>query len=189
MPLKYRKDVILALLALSDADDPTAEGTPIRGRTRLQKILFLLTQEHHIERWVAGYYSFEPYKFGPFSPEVYEDLEFLENVGLLEDASKPNNDASLQEATEASAAYEDTELPGDIGDEAQPYYEPCYQLTEKGRKFVEQRVMSDMPQSVREALSLVKRMCGHVPLTSLLRYVYSNYPEYASNSELEWLRT
>src|SRR5687768_3535597 len=87
-----RRDLELLLIGLS----PTSQGVEsdgLSGITRLQKLIFLLEREEGLEG-SGSKFSFTPYKAGPYSPEIYDDLEFLENLGLLEsqitaDASEP----------------------------------------------------------------------------------------------------
>ncbi len=49
---------------------------------QLQKSLFLLG-EHFRKKLGSGYSRFEPYDYGPFCKEVYEDAEDLQLEGLL----------------------------------------------------------------------------------------------------------
>lgn len=49
---------------------------------RIQKGLFILAQETP-EDWLSSEarYRFEPYRYGPYSPEIYYDLDKLEGLG------------------------------------------------------------------------------------------------------------
>src|SRR2546425_1962281 len=82
--LHNRTNLILALLYAPDGSG--RESAPILGVTRLEKLLFLLTKEAGLltnadneER-----FSFIPHKFGPFSSEVYDEVDFLEALGLVD---------------------------------------------------------------------------------------------------------
>lgn len=46
-------------------------------RTKLVKIMFLLRQEGKYAKDIGAFYSFFPYKYGPFSNNIYYDLGFL----------------------------------------------------------------------------------------------------------------
>src|SRR5258706_9725882 len=81
------------LLLLLVGTDPSGIG----GTTRLQKLLFLLEREEGLTPSENGF-EFEPYKAGPYSPRLYDDLEFLENLGYLE--SDVTAEASEAEAAE-----------------------------------------------------------------------------------------
>ncbi|MCX6800622.1 MAG: DUF488 family protein [Candidatus Diapherotrites archaeon] len=52
----------------------------IRSKTYLVKTIFLLRQKFGFEK--IGY-DFFPYKYGPFSNQIYADLSYLESEGLL----------------------------------------------------------------------------------------------------------
>ncbi len=58
-----------------------ADEDGLNGITRLQKLLFLLEREEGLTRSGADF-AFTPYKAGPYSSAIYDDLEFLENLGL-----------------------------------------------------------------------------------------------------------
>ena len=73
--LFWRKRVLLAIL----------EKAPGRKASRIQlvKWLFLLKEEEKIDR-VGNFYDFLPYKYGPFSFLLYNEISELERSGLLE---------------------------------------------------------------------------------------------------------
>lgn len=49
----------------------------------LTKLMFLLSKDPFVERSIK-FYDFVPYKYGPFSFEIYNDLSRLEKDGLVE---------------------------------------------------------------------------------------------------------
>ena len=64
------------LVLLADAGG----GEPVRGRTKLQKMMFLATKaDDELDR--EG--CFEPDSYGPYSEVVNEELEYLASVGVL----------------------------------------------------------------------------------------------------------
>ncbi len=68
---------------------------PIEGRTRLEKILFLTRKEvldKLITPQATGFYQFTPYRFGPFSEDLYDDLEFLRDNGFIEIRGEPGSE-------------------------------------------------------------------------------------------------
>jgi uncharacterized protein len=67
------------LLLAVDAAKPKAL-TPIQ----LQKALFLIGQRMP-EAGGAGFYKFVPHNFGPFSKQIYDDIEDLKNEGLVDE--------------------------------------------------------------------------------------------------------
>lgn len=56
-----------------------ANGEPIRGKTKLQKMLYLLS--YPLEGLDRCHY--EPYNYGPYSEVVKVESEYLANVGVL----------------------------------------------------------------------------------------------------------
>lgn len=72
-----RREMLLLLVGL---DSPTRSG--LGGITRIQKLLYLLEAEEHIRAGADGF-EFVAYKAGPYSPRIYDDLEFLENLNYI----------------------------------------------------------------------------------------------------------
>src|SRR4051794_38853086 len=67
-------DWLLFLLALQDAEQPL---DPVR----LQKGMFLLSEEGGVANGEA--YDFRPYDYGPFSSDIYRDLQELLDRGWV----------------------------------------------------------------------------------------------------------
>ncbi|MEM4474195.1 MAG: hypothetical protein QXY75_04365 [Candidatus Bathyarchaeia archaeon] len=130
-------------------------GGSIRGMTRLQKILFLVQQEAGL-----GSFNFEPYKFGPFSPEIDSLVKSLEEQDLLK-IIETNDYNPLQEAPTKIII-----------------------LTDKGKyKAKESSTAINHVTSLKTSF-LVKRFVN-VPLTYLIAYIYAKYPEYTTLSEIK----
>lgn len=180
-----RKDVLLLLLYLPGRAGLLAE--PIRGRTRLMKLLYLLSKEKGVEKklGIQNYYRYEAYDYGPFSKDVFEDVQFLRNVKLIE--------ANPEDTSNPIDMWEDYQLILEsVGDIEQEEIEPEFQeekfsLTEKGLRFVENRLIPSLPDEVRNQIQSIKEYEGSWSLTSLLKYVYTKYPESASKSKLSHL--
>ena len=183
MPIDNRKDVLLLLLHAPGPNGEKAE--PITGRTRLQKLLFLLGEEHKLDRLVQNYYRYRAYKFGPFSRDLVEDLEFLENLGFL--SEEATGGSSLAEDEELEQSY-DFLTPEDASELPWASSVPRFELTEKGREFVEKQLLPHLSQTDAAALETVKVKLGSIPLTNLLRYVYKRHPEAASETKLTHLK-
>ena len=138
----------------------------VRGVTKLQKLLFLIEQETEFfkqyEDDVA--FNFAPYKMGPFSDEVYSEIEFLLQLSAIE--SEP------------------MEKPAGTGQANSLLENKEFQITSKGEKIAAQLVEVLEPEYVRELESLITRY-NSMDLKQLLQHVYSEYPEYAVNSEIQ----
>ena len=73
------RELVLLLIGI---DQETRRFDTVSGITRLQKFLFLLDREENVRPDDPGF-GFQPYKAGPYSPTLYDDLELLENLGLI----------------------------------------------------------------------------------------------------------
>jgi uncharacterized protein YwgA len=151
--MNTRKMLPLALLY-------AGEEHHIDGRTRFQKLIFLMQKEGNLDQLdPADTYRFEPYDYGPFSSSLYDDLDDHIERGLIED--------SMEEIDEEDDIVK---------------YE--YRLEQEGREFVEDRLSdSEIKRIVREAERIVKEY-GSLRLPELIDVVYSKYPKYAENSVL-----
>src|SRR3954451_22612738 len=88
---RARADWLLLFLspeALGLDDEPL---DPIR----IQKGLFLLS----IRGPERGLYSFRPYNWGPFSPDIYADLRWLEAQHLITNQTPPGQTWSVYRST------------------------------------------------------------------------------------------
>jgi uncharacterized protein YwgA len=61
--------------------------------------------------------------------------------------------------------------------------EKDYALTQRGKQFVEQVVLP-RNKAVADGIEQLKRKFGTMDLTSLLKHVYFNYPEFTVKSEI-----
>lgn len=186
-----REEIILLLLASPGSVTPNT----IVGMTRLQKMLFLSIQEGGLH--VSGKtFEFVPYKFGPVSKKVYDDLCLLEELGLIETSSTsqrlmpaPGTDPmSLDAAYLLSAEalpivdHDDDVEAGDAGAELSRRDIEVYKITDKGLEFLKQKGLLES-QDYKTVVRIKKRYAG-LSLADLLRYVYTNYKEYATESEI-----
>lgn len=76
---------VLPLLVMDESE--TLSPGPLRGRTKLTKLVFLLQQRRPdlVARLTSQgpAYAFEPLHYGPFSKDLIEDLEAFERAGLV----------------------------------------------------------------------------------------------------------
>ena len=177
-----RRSLLLLLLG-TDPEGRVADG--INGITRIQKFLFILSRETSV-REIDETYSFQAYKAGPYSPSIYDDLEFLENMGLLQ--GETVGEASEEEADDVEVlSFED--LIGDSGDQggraADAYEERRFTLTKAGRRKVEELLQNPDFAPVVDAIRTVKSKYGRYSLSDLMYYVYTKYPEMTTQSEIK----
>ncbi len=178
-----------ALTYLLIAADPGAGRTGVDGITRLQKMLYLLEKSYNIKQYMETDYDFKPYRFGPYSKELYDDIEFLENLDLIK--STDSGEFELAQKEEEEAIYTEVDLSTQDMIEGD-YQEHHFVLTENGKRKLEsiktKLKKNGVPiDEVLGAINEVKAKYGAMPLAQLIHYVYRKYPESAVNSELRHL--
>ena len=142
-------------LALMDAKD----GEPIEGRTRLQKMVFLLQKELEQREQFGGTvptYDFIPYDYGPFSRDLYDDLDAMIDQQFVDDAEEPLQSGKVK--------Y-------------------IYEIEDDGQELVKSEVKRwEEVQEVLNVAREVKREYNDMLLSDLIEFVYSEYPDYAERS-------
>ena len=132
----------------------------IIGRTRFQKIMFIVEQEvPEIKKYFSENYNWSPYHYGPFSDKLLGDLAWLDYWGFIE-----IDDSSLDI---------DSESPSTI-----------YKITDKGKKFVEKKILPVLPKELIIRLEEIKKKYRKINLIDLVKYVYEKYPDYTIKSKI-----
>lgn len=179
-----RRDLLLLLIGVDE--EGTSAGT-VSGITRLQKLLFLLLEQEEAIRPRGSGFEFEAYKVGPYSAKLYDDLELLENLGLIR--TEATAEATVTETVDINRlSFENMmggfdELTGGSG-AADSFEERRFALTEEGRKRVENLLESREYDPVVDGIRKVKSKFIHYSLRDLLRYVYRKYPGMTTESEI-----
>lgn len=170
-----RKDFLLLVLAASGEE-------PVVGVTRLQKYMFLLQQQYGWDAKfaIAEPYEFRAYDYGPFDAQIYDDLQFFQNIGFVE-ASEDGPEPVI-ERDELRRASDDW---GVSDSEVKPWDETSevlsYRLTDKGKQFVSEIELDEADRNTVEAL---KSEWNRKPLRDLLKWLYQSYPKFAENTVL-----
>ena len=172
----------LLMLLLASEGFRGHQGEPIQGTTRLQKLLFLLEEEAKLLPPSGKGFDFTAWKYGPVSKELYDDLEKLENLGLLQ--SEPVAMSSNTECDEFDLSFDDL-----MGDEEAQFRdnleEKQYSLTQEGLKWVKAHVDPVKEKKTVETVRRIKTKYGALSLQDLLHYVYTKYPAMTSESEIK----
>lgn len=124
----------------------------ISGSTRFQKLVFLAEKESDIPEL----YEYIPHKYGPYSPDLSQDLQKLSEHGLIERNHTFNG----------------------VGNRTY-----TYSLTTKGIRVAKEYV-NDYEPLFRE-LSKIKQRYNKERIDDLLDYVYRKYPNYTTETELD----
>jgi DNA-binding MarR family transcriptional regulator len=127
----------------------------IVGTTKLTKLLFLMKRKYNID----NEYNFQPYLYGPFSFEIYEDTEKLESMGLLKIDGKIHEPKNSEDWTIMKV----------------------YSLTEKGREIAE-KIWNELDEKTKEALLEVAKL-NKKNLPEILYHVYKEYPKESGIEE------
>ena len=144
------------LLSLLKANN----NEPIKGRTKLEKLLFLIKQDILADTQFDGsYYFFEPYKYGPFTTEILDDVVLMEDFGYLKRER--------------------------IGDDV--IYSITSQGQTKIQQ-INQNLSTNIKTQIDEInkkIEKLKKDKNKLPLRQLLTYVYQKFPYYTTNSEIK----
>jgi len=200
-----KTDIILILL-FADGE------APIVGTTRLQKLLFLVEHEKNIKAQDESF-AFEAFKFGPVSRALYDDLEFLINIGLLEKTGEDLNisnyslegiegiDAKdlLDDESEANGREEDLEKTyekreEDLEKDLEKTYKKrtektaggdlvVYRITDKGIDYLRENNLVRADETIE--IENIKKRYGKKSLVELLKYIYIKYPKYTTESVIK----
>ncbi len=173
----------MLLIGLGENDDL---HQALGGITRVQKYLYLLEREAGVRAADPGF-GFEPYKAGPYSSKLYDDLEFLQNLGLLEaevTASTTEAESLEVERLSYDDLFSDDSSVTDGARAADAFEAHRYRLTERGISHVKQLLADPKSQSAVEGIRRIKSRYSTYSLSDLLHHVYTKYPEMATESEI-----
>lgn len=147
----------------------------VKGITKVQKLLFLIEEETNFGHTYRDEITldFEGYKMGPFSPEVYDEIEFLINLGAIKKEE-------IEET--ATDSYEIKEYDQEEGSEGLSGKK--FKITDKGEKIARKLLDVVDEKQVQELEEKVEKY-NTMSLMQLLEYVYSEYPEMTTESEIK----
>ena len=158
---------------------------PIQGQTRLMKMVFLF-QNELVKQFNLGeviepsaFPQFIAFDYGPYSAQVYGDLEFLVNLQFVRVVENGQTDVTEEEKREfdywSATGKADSDLNArNVG--------RAFELTDRGRRFVEEKLWANFSAAQHQALIEFKQRCASTTLRSLLRYVYTRYEKMTTKS-------
>jgi len=183
--LKNTKDLILLLLHAPGQS--AAYNEPINGQTRLMKMLFLFGKEMK-SRFSKGTFAdtafpeFEAYDYGPYSPKVYADLEWLVNMGFVQVGS--GEEAVSDEERAEFEYWSATQVAEDSTDDSR--IGKTFSLSERGLRFIDRMLPKwEISEDQMATLGEFKALGVEASLRSLLRYTYTRYPEMTGKSKIK----
>jgi len=143
-----RTDLLLLLLYAAGPTEKYCET--IGGKTRLQKEVFL-AQKGLRDNNIKSNYYFRPYHYGPYSIELYDDVNWLISEGIIE---------IRKIRLEKRGIYTE------------------YKLTSKGITEMEQKIDDPNLKKSFEIISGIKKQYNRMNIVSLVEYTHNKYPEY-----------
>lgn len=185
MAIKSSKDILLLLLAAKGHRGNEYE--PIQGQTRLMKMVFLFEKEiyKHFKLGKAisedAFPNFEAYDYGPYSAQVYTDLEFLVDIGLIDVTDAGTEDGDVVEAVEyeywqATTKASDEQETDNLGRK--------FSLSQLGKDYVKEELKNQLTGEQWRILHEFKARCTGTSLRALLRYVYTKYEDMTKKSKI-----
>lgn len=173
-------DYLLLLLYLNN-------HTPIYGAVRLTKMMFLFNKEisealkkKNIE--CGKLPEFIPYNFGPFSKDVYEQVELFSNIGFIKvtDINAIEDMGEVDDWEESPFIDETIEQEDGYIRQDGKYLK--YEIKSLGIDFVEQKILPNVTPEQKEILEMFKSKITSLSPKQILKYVYTKYPEFTENS-------
>lgn len=184
MKLTGKKFLLLILYTPTKNGKDAPANVPITGRTRLMKMSFLFDKEVREDFIKDKTFSevalpeFFPWKYGPFSRDLLNDLEFLVNqqyiaVAIARSVPNPEELAEYEYWVDDLEEYEGRE-----------YQEEEFSLTPDAGIPKAQEIWSLLSANQRHLLIQFKALINQAPLDRILEYVYKKYKDqgYADKS-------
>lgn len=177
MKLIGKKLILLFLYAPTAGDEV---NVPIAGRTRLMKMGFLFKEEilsdfqkdrTFDEVDLPEYFA---WKYGPFSSELLNDLEFLVNQLYI---CRSESGAAVSDLVVSEAELREYDFWVDDVDEFQTkeYAEEVFELTvEKGIPKAKE-IWDKLSKNQKKYLHEFKEVLNRAPLSRIIEYVYKKY--------------
>jgi uncharacterized protein len=185
--VKFRRGDFLLLLLYAD------NQSPLVGRTRLQKIAFLFEKEilkqyrFDEEYEISEVMEFKAYHYGPFSKKVFDFIDLFENLKLVEKKDEENPEKELENDIFINDLLQeqDKEWAEDVLAESKEQCVPVYRLTEKGKEYIKEKLWKFLDDPKIEALDRLKKSFVETHLKLIIKYVYTRYPEFATESKIK----
>lgn len=172
-------DYLLLLLYLNDKE-------PIKGAVRLTKMMFLFGQQIVPTLKEKGLESdklpeFFSYNYGPFSKDLYQQVDLFKNIGFIDVEDVHSDDDLLIVDNMIENEFVDECYEGDVEFKIENDYR-MYMIADKGCGFVETELLPNIREEHRILLERFKRKITDMPINKLLYYVYTKYPEFTDKS-------
>ena len=160
---------------------------PVFGAIRLTKMMFLFNEEISKILKDKGLDSsklpnFVAYNFGPFSKDVYEQVELFKGLKFIKVTNIKAREemAEVDDWEEQPFIDETSAQDADYLNQDGKYYK--YEIDSLGRHYVEEKILKYLNSEQLNLLESFKEKIVNLKPKQILKYVYQNYPQYTENS-------
>ncbi len=179
MPFKSALDVIITLLFCPG--NSGEYGERIEGITRLDKLLYLLVKETKVGEPLEKELGFEAYDYGPYSSEIYDAMETLRDVGLVNVQTREYR--SYEEISDVQMIFRET-LDDETALTAATRQVQIFALSEAGMR-AGKKLFDLLSPEEQTDVRRVKERFNSISLKELIEYVYRKYPYSAVKSKVK----
>ena len=130
--------------------------------------------------------EFFAYNYGPFSKDIYEQLELFSNINFIRIKNLKAKEELVEVDDWQEQPFENETIESDKDDELNEdgkYYQ--YVLENLGASFVKEKIMPNVSDNIIKFLTDFKRKIVSLSPKAILKYVYTNYPDYTKNSVIK----
>lgn len=163
---------------------------PIKSAVRLTKMMFLfneeiapLLQKKGVEINEDDLPKFLAYNYGPFSRDVYEQIELFQNIEFI----KIRN-LNVSEEMDEVDDWEENAFIDEIAEQPSSYENQRdgkfkqYELLNRGVDYVRSNIEPQLAPDQLKVLIDFKNRINQTPIKAILKYVYTKYPDMTENS-------
>jgi len=185
MNIRNKADLLLALLYAGGSPAHMPVASQVTGITRLEKLLFLLKLDEGFLNSVPDKddFHFVPFRMGPWASEVYDEVDFLESLGLV-------NKESTTSISPADSVHNEELFSQTVLDKYQNQRSAdddeteVFKLSEAGKAKAAE-IWARLSEDEKTRLIRVKKTFNNMNLRQFLRYVYKKHPAYTTESEIK----
>ncbi len=174
-------DYLLLLLYLDNQ-------SPISSAVRMTKMMFIFNKEivpllKKKGATIADLPEFIPYNYGPFSKDVYEQLELFQSINFIrvEDLNAKEEMDEVDDWEESGFLDEFTEGSGKYANHRDGKFMQ-YTLLQQGSDYVKSEIIPQISDNQMTILTAFKNQITKTSIKNILKYVYSKYPDMTENS-------
>lgn len=184
-----KQDLLLLMLYLNDSK-------PITGMFKIQKMMFLLTEEivpaiisenPDEQPLFKDLYDFVSFPFGPFSEKLSEDIQFFNFIHFIN-----KHESQLGIDFNSVDDWEQDEYIHILSEDDYIYhFGLCrktnsngyvFQLTETGIQYVKDNIIDNFSSHSIEKLTALRQKTDSLSHYSILKYIATNYTKMIDKS-------